>query len=55
LWSSYDKEADTRYVNFKKPVVVTESELRDNDVIIRYEGSEVIELTMLQASKRRAG
>lgn len=52
LWSSYDAEADTLYVNFKKPSQATDSELTDDDVIIRYEGDEVIGLTILHASTR---
>ena len=52
LWSSYDKEADTLYINFKKPSVATDSELTDDDVIIRYEGKAVVGLTILHASKR---
>ena len=47
-----DKEADTLYINFKKPSVATDSELTDDDVIIRYEGKEVVGLTILHASKR---
>ena len=52
LWSSYDSEADTLYVSFKKLSRATDSELTDDDVIIRYEGDEVIGLTILHASKR---
>lgn len=52
LWSSYDAEADTLYINFKKPSHATDSELTDDDVIIRYEGDEIIGLTILHASKR---
>jgi len=52
LWLSYDEEADTLYVNFKKPSRATDSELSDNDVIIRYEDNEVIGFTVLHASKR---
>ena len=52
LWSSYDSEADVLYINFKKPAHATDSELNDDDVIIRYEGAEVIGLTVLHASKR---
>jgi len=52
LWSSYDPEADVLYVNFKKPSFATDSELTDDDVIIRYEEDEVIGLTILHASKR---
>jgi uncharacterized protein YuzE len=52
LWSSYDTEADTLYINFKKPSRATDSDLTDNDVIARYEDGEVIGLTILRASKR---
>ena len=52
LWVSYDREADTLYINFKKPSYATDSELTDDDVIIRYENDEVIGLTILRASQR---
>ena len=52
LWSSYDAEADVLYINSKKPSHATDSELMDNDVIVRYEGDEVIGLTILHASTR---
>lgn len=35
---SYDEEADVLYLNFKKPNHADNSELLDNDVIVRYEG-----------------
>ena len=50
LWSSCDAEADVLYVNFKKPSHATDSELTDEDVVIRYEGDEVIGLSILHAS-----
>jgi uncharacterized protein YuzE len=52
LWSSYDEEADVLYINFKKPSYATDSELTDDDVIIRYQGKDIIGLTILHASKR---
>jgi uncharacterized protein YuzE len=52
VWSSYDAEADVLYLNFKKPAAATDSELTDDDVIIRYDGDEVIGLTVLHASTR---
>jgi uncharacterized protein YuzE len=52
LWSSYDAQADVLYISFKKPSHATDSELTDDDVIIRYEGDEVIGLTVLHASAR---
>ncbi len=52
MWVSYDAEADTLYVNFKKPSHATDSELTDDDVIVRYEGKAVVGYTILHASKR---
>ncbi|MEI8014061.1 MAG: DUF2283 domain-containing protein [Nitrospira sp.] len=52
VWLIYDAEADTLYVNYKKPSHATDSEITDDDVIIRYEGEEVIGFTVLHASKR---
>lgn len=52
LWSSYDAEADVLYVNFKKPSHATDSELTDDDIIARYEGTSVVGLTILHASQR---
>jgi uncharacterized protein YuzE len=53
VWLYYDTEADTLYVNFKKPSRATDSDLTDDDVIIRYEGDEVIGFTVLHASQRQ--
>lgn len=55
IWTAYDKEADVLYINFKKPSHADDSELTDDDVIIRYEKGEVIGLTVLNASKRGMG
>lgn len=53
VWMSYDQEADVLYVNFKKPSFATDSEMADDDIIIRYEGNEMIGLTVLHASTRQ--
>ena len=52
VWSSYDKEADVLYMNFKKPAVADDSQLTDDNIIIRYEGEEIVGITILNASKR---
>jgi uncharacterized protein YuzE len=36
FWVDYDQEADVLYVNFKKPSYAEDSELTDDDVIVRY-------------------
>lgn len=53
IWYSYDEEADVLYLNFKKPSRADDSELTDDDIIIRYEEGEVIGVTVLHASKRK--
>src|SRR5205807_5839538 len=40
LWTRYDAEADVLYMNFQKPAVATDSELTDDDMIIRYNRDE---------------
>jgi uncharacterized protein YuzE len=52
VWLTYDAGADTLYVNYKKPSHATDSELTDDDVIVRYEGEEVVGFTILHASQR---
>jgi len=52
IWLSYDQQADVLYINFKKPSFATDSELTDDNVIIRYEDEEIIGLTVLHASAR---
>lgn len=52
VWISYDAEADVLYINFRKPSVATDSEMMEDDVIKRFEGEEVIGLTVLHASQR---
>ena len=51
LWANYDKEADVLYLHFKKPNIADNSEMTDDDVIVRYENGEVIGVTILNASK----
>jgi uncharacterized protein YuzE len=52
IWSSYDAEADVLYLNFKKPSHADNSELTDDDILIRYEKGEVVGVTILHASRR---
>ena len=52
IWLSYDEEADVLYVNFRKPNRADDSELLDHDVIVRYEGEEIVGMTIMNASKK---
>lgn len=51
---SFDAEADVVYINFHNPALAADdSELNDDDVIVRYdEQQEIIGLTILHASSR---
>lgn len=53
IWTVYDKEADVLYINFKKPSHADDSELTDDDIIIRYEKGEIIGFTILNASRKK--
>ena len=50
IWLSYDEEADVLYLNFKKPSHADDSELLDNNIIVRYENDEVVGMTVMNAS-----
>ncbi|MBK6536210.1 MAG: DUF2283 domain-containing protein [Ignavibacteria bacterium] len=54
IWSSYDEDADVLYIDFKKPSHSDDSELTDDDVIIRYEKGEIIGLTILHVKSRKS-
>jgi hypothetical protein len=45
IWTAYDKETDVLYINFKKPSHADDSELTDDDIIIRYEKREMVGVT----------
>lgn len=53
IWTFYDKESDVLYINFKKPAHADDSEITDDDIIVRYENGQVIGITVLNASKKR--
>jgi len=55
IWTSYDKEADVLYINFKKPSHADDSELTDDDIIIRYEKGKIVGVTILNVRRRKMG
>ena len=53
FWTAYDAEADVLYINFHQPALpADDSELTDDDIIIRYKGDEIIGLSILNVSQR---
>jgi uncharacterized protein YuzE len=53
IWSSYDAKADVLCLNFEKPSHADDTELTDDDILIRYGKGEVVGVTVLHASRRR--
>jgi uncharacterized protein YuzE len=51
LNTSYDVDGDVLYVSFGPPRPATDSDFSD-DIIVRYNGEEIIGYTILHASKR---
>jgi uncharacterized protein YuzE len=52
LWIDYDAEADVLYLSFAKPQKATDSELRDDGIIVHRRGKKVVDLTIQDASTR---
>jgi len=48
----YDKGRDVLYISFGPPQEADDSELLENDVIVRYKGEKVVGLTVLSFSRR---
>jgi uncharacterized protein YuzE len=53
-WQTYDPEADVLYIDFYNPPKSSDdSELTDDDIVIRYDDrEEIVGLTILHASQR---
>jgi uncharacterized protein YuzE len=52
MWIDYDEEADVLYLSFCKPQKATDSELRDDGIIVHRRGKKVVGLTIQDASTR---
>jgi uncharacterized protein YuzE len=52
IWIDHDSEADVLYINFKKPAHADESIMSDDDIIYRYEGDNLVGITILSVRKR---
>ena len=48
----YDEGADVLYINFEKLQRATDSEMLENGVLLRYKDSELVGITIMDASKR---
>lgn len=48
----YDSEADVLYISFERPQKATDSEMRDDGIILHRRGKRVVGVTILDASTR---
>ena len=52
LWISYDREADTLYISLQRPDVADDAEYRDDGILVRYRGGDIIGYTIPAFSGR---
>jgi uncharacterized protein YuzE len=52
IWIDYDADADVLYLSFAKPQRATDSELRDDGILVHRRGKKVVGLTIQDASTR---
>lgn len=50
----YDEEADVVYISFERPQQASDSELLENNVLVRKRGDKIVGLTIMNASRFRA-
>jgi len=54
IWFDFDEEADVLYVSFERPQGATDTELTDDDILMRYRGEQLVGVTILNVRKRMA-
>jgi uncharacterized protein YuzE len=54
LWTEYDEQADVLYISFRKPQQANDSIMEDDDNIYHYRNDELVGITVLNASKKKA-
>ncbi len=52
MWIDYDTEADVLYLAFGRRQRATDSEMRDDGIIVHRCGDQIVGLTILEASTR---
>jgi uncharacterized protein YuzE len=52
VWTHYDDGADVLYIHFEKPNTASDSELADENTLLRYDDNgNIIGITFMHASK----
>ena len=50
FWVDYDREADVLYISFQRPQKATDTEMTDDGILLRYRDSQLVGITVLDAS-----
>lgn len=49
-WIDYDEQADVLYLSFEKPQRASDSQMVDENVILRKRGNKIVGMTVMNAS-----
>jgi uncharacterized protein YuzE len=52
FWVDYDAEADVLYISFRRPQQATDTQMTEEGILLRYQGDELVGITILDASTR---
>lgn len=52
FWVDYDKEADVLYISLRRPQKATNTKMTDDGILFRYQGAQLVGVTVLDASAR---
>jgi len=52
MWVDYDADADVLYLSFDRPQSATDSEMRDDGILVHRRARRIVGLTILDASQR---
>ena len=52
MWIDYDADADVLYMSFRRPQRATDSQMRDDGIIVHRRGKKIVGVTILDASSR---
>lgn len=50
-WIDYDQEADVLYLSFEKPQQASDSQMVDENVVLRKRNNKIVGMTIINASQ----
>jgi uncharacterized protein YuzE len=52
MWIDHDAAADVLYISSQRPQRATDSEMREDGIVVHRRGKQIVGLTILEASTR---